>query len=312
MNFLAFADLHLHKFPYANTTEHGDNELLISGLSILDQVYNYAVRYKIKYMFFLGDLFHIRPKVDSDVYCKIAYQKFCDLFSQDGSPNLIIIPGNHDQIEKSGTHKLLPYSKIHNVTVINDFYKRGNLILCPHQYKIENLYEYLRKNSDENSIVFMHQLLMNTPLMNGQIFRKNEAVDFTQFKYGCVFSGHNHRPFKNDELKIYNIGSPMHYDFGDAECQERYFVTYNNGEIKWIETVFPHFAHHGTAEAKKASYIKKKSKKVVEVNNRVEINFNDDPINILKVYVKSENTPLNKDVLLKEGCRLLNRVTQST
>ncbi len=308
--FIVFSDLHLHKFPYANVTKDGENELLISGLKILDQVYAYAKKNNIKHIIFLGDLFHIRPKVDSEVYCNLVWEKFCDLCREEDAPELIIVPGNHDQISKTGKHKLLPFSLIPKITVINDFYKKDNLIFCPHQYNIEDLYTFLETNSDKNSIVFLHQLLMNSPLMNNAIFRKNEAVDVSRFQYGIIFSGHNHRPFTNAELKVYNLGSPMHYDYGDAQCQERYFIDYR-GHVKWIRTQFPHFALHGTTEAKKALYVKKKSKKVQELSNRTEINFNDDAPSILKVYTESETTLLPKDLLLGEGLRLLNNVIQA-
>lgn len=308
--FIVFSDLHLHKFPYANTTKTGENELLISGLDILDQVYAYAKKNGIKHIIFLGDLFHIRLKVDSEVYCSLVWEKFCDLCREEDAPELIIVPGNHDQISKTGKHKLLPFASIPKISVINDFYKKDNLIFCPHQYNIEDLYTFLEANSDENSIVFLHQLLINSPLMNNAIFRKNEAVDISRFKYNTIFSGHNHRPFTNAELKVYNLGSPMHYDYGDAQCQERYFIDYR-GHVKWIRTEFPHFALHGTTEAKKASYIKKQSKKVQELSNRTEINFNDDASNILKVYTESEATLLPKDLLLKDGLRLLNNAIQT-
>lgn len=311
MNFTVFSDLHLNKFPYANITKTGENELLMSGLNIIDQVYNYSVEHGIKYIFFLGDLFHIRSKIDSEIYSSLTFEKLCQYFGEETSPNLILVPGNHDQISKSGRHLLLPFSKIRNVTVINDFYKQGNMIICPHQYKNENLYTFLKANSDKNSFVFMHQLLMNSPAMSGAIFRKNEAVDVSQFSYKYIFSGHNHRPFKNKDLNVYNVGSPMHYDFGDAECQDRFFIHYSEGVVKWVNTTFPRFALHGSTSAPKASYIRKKSKKIEQLSNRIEIDFNDDVGNIMKVYLDSIETSLNKVQLLKEGHKLLSKETSN-
>jgi DNA repair exonuclease SbcCD nuclease subunit len=310
MKFLCFTDLHLNKFPCSNTTKDGKNELLEAGLSVIDQVYEYAMKHEFKYIFFLGDLFHIRAKIDSDIYSNMVYEKFCKYFGDKDSPNLILIPGNHDQIDKSGKHTLLPYSRIMNVTVMSDFYKHGDIIVCPHQYLVEDLYSFLQDNSNENSIVFMHQLLMNSPMMSGAIFKKNEAIDVSKFKYKLLFSGHNHRPFTNTDLGVYNVGSPMHYDFGDAECQERYFVSYDNGSVSWVETTFPHFAIHGTKEAQEASYIKKKSKKVEIKDNRVEIHFNDDPKNIMEVYVNSTGTLLDKPKLLETGYLLFKSANQ--
>lgn len=303
--FIVFADLHLHKFPYANITKAGENELLVSGLKILDQIYAYAKAHSIKHIIFLGDLFHIRPKVDSEVYCSLVWEKFCDLCREEDAPELIIVPGNHDQISKTGKHKLLPFASIPKISVINDFGKKDNLIFCPYQYNIENLYAFLEANSDENSIVFLHQLLMNSPLMNNAIFRKNEAVDVSRFKYKRIFSGHNHKVFENKELNIYNVGAPMHIDHGDSECQERFFLYYNRGKIIWVPTVFPHFATAGTPEAENASYISKKSKKSKKVLNRLELSFTDDFNHVIQIYTKSESTLLDKNLLFQEGIRLM-------
>jgi len=220
MNFIAFSDLHLNRFPVANITKDGENELLMAGLNILDQVYAKAIEYKVKFIFFCGDLFHIRTKLDSDIYSNLVYKKLKHYFGPKTSINLIMIPGNHDQINKTGTHVLSPYSEIYNVTVVDNLYKRDNIVICPHQYDIEKLYSFLEKNSNENSLVFMHQLIFNSPVMSGAIFRKNEAVDVSRFKYKLLFSGHNHRPFVNKSSDTYNIGSPMHYDFGDADVKK--------------------------------------------------------------------------------------------
>lgn len=307
MDFIAFSDLHLNKFPYANITKDGENELLMAGLDIIDQVYAKAVEYKVKSIFFCGDLFHIRTKLDSDIYSNLVYKKLKQYFGHKTSINLILIPGNHDQTDKTGTHVLSPYSEIYNVTVIDKLYKRDNIVICPHQYDIEILYKFLEKNSDEQSIVFMHQLLMNSPMMSGSIFRKNEAVDLSRFKYKLLFSGHNHRPFVNKNSDVYNIGSPMHYDFGDVECQDRFMIYCNRaGQVTWIPTDFPHFAIAGTKNVKEAKYVKKQNKKVVELTSRIKVEWTDKTKDVLKAYIASAELMINQDLLLREGLNLLN------
>lgn len=309
MNFIVFSDLHLNKFPYSNITKEGDNELLLAGLNIIDQVYAKAVIYGVKFIYFCGDLFHLRTKIDSDIYSNLVYKKLMQYFGSKSSINLILIPGNHDQIDKIGTHVLLPYSNIYNVTVIDKLYKRDNIVICPHQYNNDELYSFLEKNSDENSIVFMHQLLMNSPVMSGAIFRKNEAIDVSRFKYKLLFSGHNHRPFENKKLRVFNIGSPMHYDFGDAECQDRFMIYCKNDEVTWIPTIFPHFAIDGTPEAKKATYIKKKNKKVTELTSRIQVEWTDKTTDVLGAYIKSAKSVINQDLLLREGLKLLSSIS---
>jgi DNA repair exonuclease SbcCD nuclease subunit len=306
--FIAFSDLHLNKFPYSNITKEGENELLMAGLNIIDQVYSKAVELGVGTILFCGDLFHIRTKLDSDIYSNLVYNKFKQYFGSNSSINLVLIPGNHDQIDKVGTHVLSPYSEISNLSVIDKLYKIGDTILCPHQYDINKLYDFLEKNSDENSIILMHQLIMNSKTLSGAVFKKNEAVDVSRFKYKLLFSGHNHRPFfMNKSGGVYNIGSPMHHDFGDSECQDRFMIYCNkNGEVHWIPTVFPHFATAGTENAKKASYVKKQSKKVVELTSRIKIEWTDKTKDVLDAYIESTKPVINKQLLLNTGLELLN------
>jgi DNA repair exonuclease SbcCD nuclease subunit len=307
MDFIAFSDLHLNKFPYANITKDGENELLMAGLNIIDQVYAKAVEYGVKFIFFCGDMFHIRTKLDSDIYSNLVYKKLKQYFGPKTPINLILIPGNHDQIDKTGTHVLAPFSEIYNVTVVDKLYKRGNIVICPHQYDIDKLYAFLEKNSTEQDIIFMHQLIFNSPVMSGAIFRKNEAVDISRFKYKLLFSGHNHRPFVNKSSDAHNIGSPMHYDFGDAECPERFMIHCSKeGKVTWIPTNFPHFAMAGTENVKEAKYVKKQNKKVVELASRIKVEWTDKTKDVLGAYIESAKPVINPDLLLREGLNLLN------
>lgn len=315
-DFIAFSDLHLNKFKHSKINKNGDNELFIAGLSILDQVFSYAVANKVCDIKFLGDLFHVRDRIDSDIYCNAVYNAFEKHFeySDNDDINITIIPGNHDQIDKQGNHTLIPYSKISRVTVIDELssFYNNEILYCPHQYNITKLYEFLNEHSNENSFIFMHQLIFNSPIMNHSIFRKNEAIDSSLFKYKYLFSGHNHRPFTDYAIKdlkgyVYNIGSPMHYDFGDAQCPERFFIHYKSAEdkVEWIPTVFPAFAMEDSAESNKAVYIKKKQKKIDTLDNRTEINFSDNPNEIVEKYVESSLTELEKTKLCEIGSNLL-------
>jgi DNA repair exonuclease SbcCD nuclease subunit len=309
-DFIAFSDLHLNKFKHSRIDKNGNNELFVTGLSILDQIFQYAKVNKILDIIFLGDLFHVRDRIDSEIYCNTVYDALEKYFGGDDNEiRFTIIPGNHDQIDKQGNHTLNPYSKISRIAVINKLsaYDNNKELFCPHQYDITKLYEFLNEHSNENSFVFMHQLIFNSPLMNHSIFRKNEAVDSSLFKFKYLFSGHNHRPFVDDERRIYNIGSPMHYDFGDAQCPERFFIHYISAvdKVAWIPTVFPAFAMEDTEESTSAVYIKKKQKKIDTLDNRTEINFSDNPTEIVEKYVESSQTELEKPKLCEIGSNLL-------
>lgn len=306
MKFLIFSDLHLNNFPFSNTNKKGENELFEAGLSIIDQLYGFAKENSIKYIFFLGDLFHNRTKIDSFVYVR-AYEKIKEYFNDKNSPVLFILVGNHDQRDKEGNHTLIPFDGIRNVYIIDKnikFYS-VNFIFCPHNFSLEKLYTFLVSCSDEASFVFLHQLLPKKDTLNN--FVNNDLIDTTRFKYQYIFSGHNHKPFKDEQLNLYNIGAPMHLNYGDSCLKERYFLYYNDGNILWIETKFPKFAYKNSEEEVEASYVKERNKETKKIENKLNFCPSDSIKDMFEKYFNQAKF-INKKDLLKEGGIIINEV----
>ena len=318
MKFVAFNDLHLHKFPYSKITEDGKNELFEAGLNILDQVYSYCAENDICYLFFIGDLFYHRHKIDTDVYCNETYNRIKK--HQEAYPfiKLIFIPGNHDQISKSGKHCLTPFEGIQNVRVIhhNEILTipplNQKIFCCPYASDSFNLYGFL-KDSTKDDIILMHQLIVNSPSLAGHLFKKDEAVDTSKLTFRVLFSGHNHRPFSRDG--VYNIGAPMHHDFGDAPVLKRFFIEYDSDKkplVTWIPTKFPIFATSDMKlpEGVIPSYLRRKIKDIV-TSEEVSLDLieSDGLESILKSYMSFLNSLIGetevKEDLFNFGLKLL-------
>lgn len=103
--FLVFSDLHAHPHTkYSNISAEGWNSRLQTALDVLRQILRYAVKHEIRYVLFCGDLFDAKHKIPATAIVALSAEfeswKSADL-------RLIMIPGNHDLLERSGrTHAL--------------------------------------------------------------------------------------------------------------------------------------------------------------------------------------------------------------
>jgi predicted phosphodiesterase len=315
MNFVVLSDIHFHNYPYARINEHGDNELFVVATRIVKDVFDYCVKNDIPTIYFLGDLFQLRNKIETDLYCNKVFFLFDKLFGSqsttDSCVQCCLIPGNHDQINKQGDHCLYPFSKIKNVFVFDapnvTYGDTERILLIPHQYDVDEVYRFLNV-STKHDTVMMHQLLLNSPMLTNSFFRSNEAIDSSKFDYKILFSGHNHRPFENKQLRICNVGSPMHSSFGDVECPNRYFIHYNKGKITWIPTTFPIFANNDNDKGGNASYVRRKPEKIATKDvNRLQLTKEDTMSSILTKYVTHHKKDI-KDVndIVNIGLSLLD------
>ena len=111
---LVFSDLHLH--------DHKDRvERLPACLEVLEWVFETAAEQDCKYIFFLGDLFHERSKIDVLNYLK-TFEVFMKHMLHDGSDReMFLLVGNHDMYHKErwDINSVKPLSAIPRVSIID-------------------------------------------------------------------------------------------------------------------------------------------------------------------------------------------------
>jgi len=94
MKFLAFSDLHVHKWKdFSSVTRDGLSSRVVDALNCVDEVIQYAVKHDINTVVFLGDIFETKGVVSMDVF-NPTYNKFAEFGSK--GIDLIMVVGNHD------------------------------------------------------------------------------------------------------------------------------------------------------------------------------------------------------------------------
>lgn len=310
MQFVAFSDLHLHKYPYSKILQNGDNELFEAGLKILSQVYQYCTVNSIERIYFIGDLFVHRDEMDVDIYCNKTFDWLKALFGSNSTIELHIIAGNHDQVNISGKTFLRPLAEIKNVHLYESIsahnYQDTKIHVCPYQEDVDNVYKGLA-SSNKDDIILMHQLLLNSPTLSDHVFKKRETIDVSKLKFSYLFSGHNHRPFENDIKTVFNLGSPMHHTFSDTEYPDRFFIHFNSkfdNPVKWVPTEFPIFSEEDGSNRKSATYIRPKRQNVKQIDTRMNIVNGDSSQSILQKYIEYKGEQYDLE-LINEGLFLL-------
>lgn len=109
---LEFSDLHIHA--------HKDRvDRLHHCLDVLDWIFKTALQYRCEYIFFLGDLFHERSKIDVMNYLK-TFEVFMK-YMHNAPYELYLLVGNHDMYhrERWDINSVKPLSAIKGVNIID-------------------------------------------------------------------------------------------------------------------------------------------------------------------------------------------------
>ena len=115
MKIAVFSDLHSHAFKNGTIQEDGRNSRVTDAVRVIEQVYSYALQNDCSHVLFGGDLFDTRKRIDVDTYNRTHHA--VSVWSE--KVHTFMIPGNHDQANKSGTiHSL---SRFHRGGVCDVF-----------------------------------------------------------------------------------------------------------------------------------------------------------------------------------------------
>lgn len=326
--WMIFSDVHLKEWrPFSSILSNGMNSRLMEQVKVLQRVKQIAQQYHISHIFFLGDLVDSLSPTISKIVINTAFYMVQSLAE---IANIYLIVGNHDIFGQINT--LTPFSSIPRVKIINEVTvikldgKTIDLIPC-----------YGKIPQKKSEYCFGHFGIQGATIGNGVIVDE-EIEPKMLVGYKLVLAGHFHSRQQVAD-NAYQVGSVMDINFSSTtEDKGVFLLNPKNDELKFIPILSSKFY---TIEInnkkdledfikqyncqKTNDYFKLRIKTdnitVPELSNNVIVEFDFEPsINekelidthditnlqpIIKDFIQSSNTALNKDILYKKAIELL-------
>jgi len=236
---IIFSDLHLHN--------HKDGvDRLQNCLDVLEWIFEEAKKNNCDYIFFLGDLFHERAKIDVKNYLKTFEIFMKHMLHENRNMNMYLLVGNHDMYHKEtwDVNSIKPFSAIPNVHIIDkpqqiSFGKRKIDWIPYTNNPVEELIELKKSNKGSGEVLLGH-LAVDGALLNLCYGTKSDviveydndmvAVNEVIFEdWKMVFLGHYHGSQQIGNIEY--VGSPLQLTFGEA-FQQKHIILLDLNTLK--------------------------------------------------------------------------------
>lgn len=221
---LVTADLHVHA--------HKDRvDRLSNCLDVLDWIFQTAAQQGVEYIFFLGDLFHERSKIDVLNYLRTFECFMRHLIDDAKGIEVYLLVGNHDMYHKQrwDVNSVKPLTAIPNVHIVDEpctLEIGGRKIdWLPH---VENPIEDLKKLSKgkKGGLLLSHLALSDAQTNTLFGTRADVIVEYDNDmvkvdsklfdSWDLTLLGHYHGTQRLCDGKVEYVGSPLQLNFGEA------------------------------------------------------------------------------------------------
>ncbi len=247
MRALFVSDLHAHCHEqFATTLANGRNSRFQNILNVLDEVRFLCHHHEVHVVFFLGDMFHSRTKVDVDVF-GATWNAWRDIAGE--VEDLYILIGNHDQYNKVGSvHSLEPFREF--ATVIDqpmiERVKGISFAAHPFTTNMKQWHRFVELLPKGLDLFLFHQGICEaaTGAFNISIKAEVGYADMPLDKARWCFGGHYHKPqFIGEEKRVLYVGSPLQHGFAER-TEEKSVILFDTDAaqaLTRIPTVAPRF-----------------------------------------------------------------------
>lgn len=239
------SDLHAHNHTaFASTLGNGRNSRLQDILDVIEYAGKVAEEYAVDGFCFLGDVFHNRTRVDTDVYSAtfLAFQQLCKKV-----PWKAFIVGNHDQHTKVGDiHALEPFKSFAYVVDGCEVLHWGDVKIAACAFNSDpTVVKAFGQECGKVDLFLFHQGLKEATVGAFDVYVRAElsVSDLpTQTATYCL-GGHYHKHQWVKDNVAY-IGSPLQLDFGERTEVKGFLLvdTDSKEPPKFIPTEAPIFA----------------------------------------------------------------------
>jgi len=233
MKIAITADLHAHDYTsFARTLPNGMNSRLKRCLDALEQLLNYCRKNGITNIWFLGDLFHARSKIDIAVYT--AVYELLKTWRGEGRQKILMAVGNHDQYLKDGSiNSSMPLSELIIPWDIPGFIdsedRKFGVSILPYMTPPEKIRTEIETELNQYPEGMKKILLAHLPISGavvGSGFHPREEAtleDIQADKWDLVLLGHYHRRQRLTD-NVWYVGAPIQQDFGDEGNDDGFMV----------------------------------------------------------------------------------------
>jgi len=233
---LVFSDLHLH-------SHKANYNRLQDCLQVLKWAFDQALANNCSNIFFLGDLFHERSKIDILNYLR-AFELFMKFAFENPDINIWMIVGNHDMYHKErwDVNSVKPFTAIPNVHIMEKpttvEIDGVTIDFLPHT---ENPIKELDLLRAKNSRLLLAHMAVHGATLNTLYGTTSDVIveydDHMTIVSPDVFDawdmtllGHYHGPqCLNDKVEY--VGSPLQLSFGEA-FQDKHLIVLDLPSLK--------------------------------------------------------------------------------
>ena len=346
MKILCFSDIHFHHtHRFSHITSEGYTVRELEHLSCAQDIINICETENIDRIMFCGDLFGpVGDNVSTQTMSAVC--EFVDLLSKVKPLDMLV--GNHDlsgTTNFKAVHKLIPFEYFNNVTVYDTPVEEGNIVYMPYCTSDEyatSVLENIQNKSEK--IIFSHLELRGINLGNGIETTHGVALDLlSQFK--MTIQGHYHGSNSyGPNIKV--IGSTQRLSFKDPGKSRDNIIIYDTETNKitrrsfscpdWLTFTDDNIDQILSVDTNNYVKVEVTSDMLLTDDIRARLDLfkgkdihidltrlsfdrkstadiqqdeAEDEISVIKQFIdKTENDQEQKDLLLKEGVRLLDKV----
>lgn len=347
MRFLCFSDIHFHgTHRFSHITAEGYTIRELEHLSCAQTLIDICNEEDIDRIVFCGDLYQaVGDNLSTQTQSAVC--EFIEKISKIKPLDMIVGNHDLSaSTNYKNVHKLIPFKYFDNVTVYDNPFEIGNFIFMPYCTSDEYATCFLENIKDkQNKVVFSHLELKGINLGNGIETTHGVPLNLlSQFK--MVIQGHYHSSNGyGPNIKV--TGSTQRLSFKDPGKARNNIIIYDTETNKierrsfncpdWL--VFNDDNIDQILDTDLNNYVKVEVTSDVlltpEIMHKLELfkgkdihidltrlsfdkhssaditqdNTSEDEVSIIKQFIdKTDNDAIQKDLLLKEGIRLLDKV----
>jgi DNA repair exonuclease SbcCD nuclease subunit len=344
MKVLLFSDHHSHKWKsHSIITENGINSRLQQGIDVLTEITDICYNEEIDFVFFGGDLFHVRNPISVDTF-NMTYDAIKNLAAN--VHGLYMLVGNHDQLNRIGNvYNIHAFENIEGVKMMDhvgywDVAYEGevlSVLSAPYDYDVSYTEQCVNEllcgiKSNTRCMLLGHfgidkALVGSNHVLRDKHLLTTENICFSRFNK--VFLGHYH---KHQQLapNAYYIGSTMAQDWGDQGDRRGCLIwDTESDEVIFHELTSPRFLLDPKQDEVKGNFVKITSNYDKELQDKLydlgaldvefeadksedvtfgAIAMNSDINELLDTYIDNFNESLDADYLKTIGADILKEL----